>query len=143
MIPDLQSSLLCDDVRQERNGKFMLIGIFEGLAVPAERPVSPRICLVNRWCAGEGTFSVQSRFVGPDGTTVVAQGQPVPIDLKSDQQVETTVEAFLNIPFRQEGTHWVEVYLDHQMRMRYPLHVRIIRKPDATPPSPPAQGAKS
>jgi hypothetical protein len=33
MIPDLQASLLCDDVRQERNGKFILIGIFEGLVV--------------------------------------------------------------------------------------------------------------
>ena len=32
MIPDLQASLLCDDVRQENNGKFMLIGIF-GLAL--------------------------------------------------------------------------------------------------------------
>ena len=53
MIPDLQSSLLCDDVRQERNGKFMLIGIFEGLALPAKQPVCPRICLVNRWCMGE------------------------------------------------------------------------------------------
>jgi len=29
MLPDLQSSLICDDVRQERNGKFMLIGLFD------------------------------------------------------------------------------------------------------------------
>ncbi len=31
MIPDLQSSLICDDVRQERNGKFMLIGLFDAI----------------------------------------------------------------------------------------------------------------
>ena len=35
LTPDLQASLLCDDVRQERNGKFILIGIFAGLIVPA------------------------------------------------------------------------------------------------------------
>ena len=34
MIPDLQSSLLCDDVRQERTGKFILIGLFDSLGSP-------------------------------------------------------------------------------------------------------------
>ena len=27
ILPDLQSSLLCEDVRQEANGNFMLIGV--------------------------------------------------------------------------------------------------------------------
>ena len=48
MIPDLQASVLCDDVRQERNGKFMLIGIFDGLVQAVNQPVCPRICLMNR-----------------------------------------------------------------------------------------------
>ena len=33
MIPDLQSTLLCDDVRQERTGKFILIGLFDSLGI--------------------------------------------------------------------------------------------------------------
>ena len=61
--------------------------------------------------------------------TVVGEGQPVPIKLSNDQQVATTVEVFINLAFHQAGTHWVEILLDHQLRMRYPLHVRKIQPP--------------
>ncbi len=124
MIPDLQASLLCDDVRQERNGKFMLIGIFDGLVQPISMPVCPKICLMNRWCAGLGTFTQKSRIVAPDGLTCVGEGQPVAIKLTNDQQIATTVEVFINLSFHQAGTHWVEILLDQKLRMRYPLHVR-------------------
>lgn len=127
MIPDLQASVLCDDVRQERNGKFMLIGIFDGLTLPAEQPVCPKICLMNRWCAGHGEFAQQSKIIGPDGITVVGQGKTVPIKLENDNQVATTVEVFINLVFHQEGTHWIEIHLDGSMRMRYPLHIRKVR----------------
>ncbi|MDD2455371.1 MAG: hypothetical protein PHE10_03470 [Kiritimatiellae bacterium] len=133
MIPDLQASVLCDDVRQERNGKFMLIGIFDGLMQPVNQPVCPKICLLNRWCMGEGEFTQKSRIVAPDGVTVVGEGQPVPIRLSGEQQIATTVEVFINLAFRQAGTHWVEILLNQQLRMRYPLHVRKIQ-----PPPPPA-----
>ena len=36
LTPDLQSSLICDDVRQERNGKFILIGLFDMIGNVAE-----------------------------------------------------------------------------------------------------------
>lgn len=133
MIPDLQASLLCDDVRQERNGKFMLIGIFDGLVQVVNQPVCPKICLVNRWCTGEGEYTQRSRIVAPDGVTVVGEGQPVPIKLSNDQQIATTVEVFINLAFPQTGTHWVEVHLDHQLRMRYPLHVRKVQPPPSGP----------
>jgi len=99
------------------------------------QPVCPRICLVNRWCAGAGTFTQRSRIVAPDGLTLVGEGQPVPITLSNDQQVATTVEVFLNLAFHQAGTHWVEILLDQKLRMRYPLHVRKIQ-PQPTPPPP-------
>jgi len=124
MIPDLQTSLLCDDVRQERNGKFILIGIFDGLFLAQIPGVFPRLCLVNRWCCGKGTFQQRSRIVGPDGTSVVCEGQPVPIALPDENQVATTVEVFVNVQFQAAGPHWVEVQLEQQLRLRYPLHVR-------------------
>ena len=46
MIPDLQSSLLCDDVRQERSGKFILIGLFDSLGSPQFPFRHPRLFLV-------------------------------------------------------------------------------------------------
>lgn len=134
MVPDLQMSVLCDDVRQERNGKFMLIGIFDGLAHPMNQPVCPRICLVNRWCMGEGEFIQKSRIMAPDGVSVVAEGQPVRITLSNDQHVATTVEVFMNLVFRQAGTHWVEILLDQGLRMRYPLHIRLLPPQPMMPP---------
>ncbi|MBR4171331.1 MAG: hypothetical protein IKR48_06735 [Kiritimatiellae bacterium] len=135
MIPDLQTSLLCDDVRQERSGKFILIGIFDGLALNVQNPVCPRICLINRWCMGEGDFQQESRIVAPDGVSVVCKGHPVPMKLKNEIQISTTVEVFINLPFKQEGTHWVEILLDGQLKMRYPLTVRLIQPQQPQPPS--------
>jgi len=137
MIPDLQTSLLCDDVRQERNGKFILIGIFDGLFVAQLPGVFPRLCLVNRWCCGQGTFTQRSRIVAPDGSTV-CEGQQVPITLPDENQIATTVEIFANVQFRTPGAHWVEVQLDQQLRLRYPLHVRPA--PPAPVPGTPPQG---
>lgn len=138
MVPDLQASILCDDVRQEANGKFMLIGIFDGLMQAVNQTVCSRICLVNRWCMGEGNYTQRSRIMAPDGVTVVAEGQPVPIHLANEQQVATTVEVFINLAFHHPGTHWVEILLDQQLRMRYPLHVRKVQPPSAHPPPPQA-----
>jgi hypothetical protein len=134
MIPDLQTSLLCDDVRQERNGKFILIGIFDGLFLSQLPGVFPRLCLVNRWCCGQGGFQQRSRLLAPDGTTVICEGQPVPIQLPDENQIATTVEVFVNLQFQAAGTHWVEVHLDQQLRLRYPLHVRPI-PPQSPPPA--------
>ena len=125
MIPDLQTSLLCDDVRQERNGKFILIGIFDGLFLSQIPGGFPRLCLVNRWCCGKGTFSQRSRLVGPDGTRVICEGQQIPITLPDEHQIATTVEVFVNVQFLAAGPHWVEIQLDQQLRLRYPLHVRL------------------
>jgi hypothetical protein len=133
MIPDLQTSLLCDDVRQERNGKFILIGVFDGLFMAQLPGLFPRLCLVNRWCCGKGTFTQRSRLVGPDGVTNICEGQPIPINLPDDSQVATTVEIFVNLQFPAAGRYWVEVHLEQQLRLRYPLHVRL------APPQQPQQ----
>ncbi|MGI6098529.1 MAG: hypothetical protein GX174_11625 [Lentisphaerae bacterium] len=124
MAPDLQASLLCDDVRQERNGKFILIGIFEGLLAPSFPAVFHRLCLVNRWCSGEGEFHQLSRIVSADGKTTLAEGRPVPVRLADVTKVATSVEYFVNVRIPEAGDYWVEILLDQQLRLRYPLHVR-------------------
>jgi len=129
MIPDLQSSLLCDDVRQERNGKFILIGIFDGLAVPQLPARVPRICVVHRWCCGQGAFVQHTRLVAPDGRTVVVEGKDVQIHLPEGNHTATSIEFFMNVPFEQPGAYWIEVLLEGQLRLRYPLIVRHVEAP--------------
>ncbi|NQU40572.1 MAG: hypothetical protein HQ523_11510 [Lentisphaerae bacterium] len=128
MLPDLQSSLLCDDVRQERNGKFMLIGLFDGLGVPQYPAVFQKLCLVNRWCCGSGEFTQSSRIIGTDGVTVVTQGKDVALRLPNDMATATSVEIFLNVKLETPGIYWVEVMLNGNMRIRYPLQAREVKQ---------------
>ncbi len=135
MLPDLQASLLCDDVRQERNGKFILIGIFDIIAVQALPTVFPRVCVVNRWCCGSGSYEQRSRVLRPDGTRPLVEGKPVNIRLPGDEATATSVEFFMNLRVEEEGTHWVEVLLDGDLKLRYPLRVSLVKPP----PHPPAR----
>ena len=127
--PDLQSSLMCDDVRQERNGKFILIGLFDVIGVPTFPAVFQRVCVVNRWCCGQGEFTQRSRIVKPDGTTHVVQGQEVKIVLPDNEASATSVEFFMNVMFETEGTYWIEILLDGDMKVRYPLRARRVAPP--------------
>jgi len=127
MMPDLQSSLLCDDVRQERNGKFMLIGLFDVVGVPKFPAVIQRICVVNRWCCGMGEFTQTSRILKPDGSTALVEGKEIKVKLPDGEATATSVEIFINVRLAKEGTYWVEVLLEGDLRLRYPLKARRVR----------------
>jgi hypothetical protein len=129
MIPDLQSSILCDDVRQERNGKFILIGLFDSIASPQFPLVYPRLFMVTRWCSGEGQFKQRTRILKPDQNTVLVEGKDIPIRLPSPEATATNVEAFMNVQFDQEGPCWIEILLDGDLKIRYPLRVNKIQIP--------------
>ncbi len=137
MLPDLQSSLICDDVRQERNGKFILIGLFDAIAVPQYPSVFQRLCIVNRWCCGLGQFQQQSRLLKPDGLAVLAEGKPVMVNLNDSNASATCVEFFLNVKLDAPGIYWTEILLDGKLKIRYPLQAALI-KPQQQPPAPPA-----
>ncbi len=135
MIPDLQSCLLCDDVRQERNGKFILIGLFDAIAVQAVPVRYPRLFMVTRWCSGQGAFKQKSRILKPDQSTVLVEGKEIPVRLPHPEATATNVEVFMNVGFETEGTHWVEISLDGDLKLRFPLRVGLVKlASDATHP---------
>ena len=123
MIPDLQMSVLCDDVRQERSGKFILVGLFDVIGMSTFPGLFGRICIVNRWCCGQGNFIERTRIVAPDNGPVVAEGQGIPVQLPNAEVTATNVEFFMNVKFDKEGVYWVEIMLDNAMKLRYPLRV--------------------
>ena len=138
MIPDLQSSLICDDVRQERNGKFMLIGLFDAIHAENLPLTFAKICLVTRWCSGQGTFTQRSRIIHPDQKTILTEGKNVQVQLASPEAAATSVEVFINIAFPAAGTYWVEILLDGDLKLRYPLKAR--RVAGRVPPGGPGPG---
>jgi hypothetical protein len=129
MMPDLQMSVLCDDVRQERSGKFILIGLFDVIGMPAFPALFPRICIVNRWCCGQGAFRERTRIIGPDNGPVVIEGKEIMVQLPHTESSVTNIEFFINVKFEKEGTYWVEILLESDLKLRYPLRVNRVSQP--------------
>jgi hypothetical protein len=133
--PDLQFSLLCDDVRREVNGKFFFIGVFEALMGHSFPLAYPGLCVINRWCNGEGKFSQKVRLVTQGNETVVETAD-TPVELPDTMANLTAVSFFANLRFNQPGRYWVEILLDGDLKQRYPLTVLKIEA--GAPPQPPS-----
>ncbi len=66
--------------------------------------------------------------------TVVAEGRKIPVKLPNSEATATNVELFLNLEFHGPGTHWVEVLLDGDLKIRFPLRVGKVNRPAGPPP---------
>jgi len=125
--PTLLFSVLCDDVRREDNGKFMLIGLFETIGA-ANFPVRhPSLYVMNCWCSGLGEFNQNTRITSPEGKNIIEDKITsfALNDLKSKHRI---VARFNNITFHGPGEYSVEVLLDGELKVRYPLLVESIKQ---------------
>jgi len=144
ILPDLQSSLLVEDVRQEVTGNFFLIGVINYIRVPQLPIVAGRLAVFNRWTAGLGQFVEASRLIAPDQTTVLRKGE-VRFALQDANLQATNVTLFGQVEFKVPGTYYVEVLVDDVLKIRYPIPVILAPPPNqqgqpAAPTSePPAQ----
>src|SRR6185436_1737323 len=93
MLPfDIETAVLCDDIRQERNGKYLLIGVYGGNLVVQSFPTDVVLSL---WMLAHpkttGRTQVRVRVVGPQESTLVEGG--LEFNLK-----DTTKAAILALP---------------------------------------------
>jgi hypothetical protein len=140
ILPDLQCSLMCEEVRQEANGNLFLIGVIHYLRVPQVPITAGRLCIFNRWTAGIGQFTQGVRIIAPDQTTVLSKGESK-FELRDPSMSATTVMYFGNVKFEVAGTYYVEVNVDDVMKMRFPIPVVVVPPPAGqTPPPAPATG---
>jgi hypothetical protein len=139
ILPDLQCSLLCEDVKQEINGNFILIGILGFIQVPQVPVTAFKLCVFNRWTAGVGAFTENVRLLAPDQTTVIRQSQ-VKFEVKDPTHNATNVTLFGQIKFEAPGVYYVEVLVDDVMKLRFPLPLAVVPPPGAQPARPPAPG---
>jgi len=122
ILPDLQCSLVCEEVRQEANGNLFIIGVINVLRVPQVPVVAARLCLLNRWTAGIGQFRESARLVAPDQTTVLSKSE-LKFELQDPSHAAMGVTVFTQVKFDVAGTYYVEVLVDDVMKLRYPLVV--------------------
>jgi hypothetical protein len=136
ILPDLQCSLLCEDVRQEVTGNLILIGVVNFIRVPQVPITAARLLFFNRWTAGVGEFTQSLRLVAPDQTTLLARND-VKFSLNDASGHAINVAVFGNVTFNTAGVYFVEVLVDDVMKLRYPLPLLVAPSPNPTPP--PAQ----
>ncbi len=126
ILPDLQCSLLCDEVRQEISGNFILLGIIAYVRVPQLPITALKLCVFNRWTAGVGQFTEVVRLIGPD-ETVIRQSQ-VRFGLQEATHNATNVTLFTQVEFKVAGTYYIEVLVDDVMKLRFPVPVILVQQ---------------
>src|SRR5580765_5163539 len=135
ILPDLQCSLLCEEIRQEVTGNFFLIGVINFIRVPQVPVVALKLSLFNRWTAGVGQFTESVRLIGPDQTSVLRKGE-VKFALQDAALHATNVTVFAQVELKVAGTYYIEVLVDDVMKLRYP--VPVIVAPPQNQPQPPS-----
>jgi hypothetical protein len=128
ILPDLQASIICEDVRQEVNGNFIVIGIIGFVNVPQLPVVAFKLCVFNRWAAGIGNFTETVRMIAPDQTTVLRESK-VKFALQDPTHNATNVTLFGQVKFEAAGAYYVEVLVDDVLKLRYPIPVRVVTPP--------------
>src|SRR4029077_4845119 len=120
--PDLQAAVFCEDVRTEVSGQQTLIGVFG--VIPAH--VLPigffNVCLWTRWCGGTGQFMETSLILGCDDEQPIAQSE-LKFSLPGLDSYVTNVHFLGGVQFQQYGIYHVEIRLDNELKMRFPLPV--------------------
>src|SRR6266699_2454543 len=119
ILPDLQCSLLCEEIRQEVTGNFFLVGVINFIRVPQVPVVALKV-----------------RLIGPDQVSVLRKGE-VKFALQDAALHATNVTVFGQVEFKTAGTYYVEVLVDDVMKLRYPVPVIVQPAPTQPPHGPP------
>ncbi len=140
ILPDLQCSLLCEEVRQEVTGNFFIVGVINYIRVPQLPVVAFKLTVFNRWTAGIGQFTESVRFIAPDQVTLLRKGE-VKFALQDANLHATNITVLPQVEFKTAGTYFVEVLVDDVMKLRYP--VPLIHAPPGQNPPPSGPGPEA
>ncbi|MBI5775457.1 MAG: hypothetical protein HZA89_17190 [Verrucomicrobia bacterium] len=140
ILPDLQCSLVCEDIRQEVTGNVILLGVIALLRAPQFPVTAHKLCVFNRWTAGLGQFTETVRLIAPDQTTVLRESK-VKFALQDAAHNATNLSVFGQLEFTAPGLYFVEVLVDDVMKLRYALPVVLVQMPNAGQPPAPAEPA--
>ncbi|HNV86775.1 MAG TPA: hypothetical protein PKL97_07425 [Candidatus Omnitrophota bacterium] len=125
--PTMQFSILCDDVRREDNGKFMFLGLFETIGGASFPLKHSRFYVANRWCKGAGAFKEKIRVIREEtGESLLVSGETT-FELKELHHYHTTINRFDGIVFPAPGKYLVEVLLNDDLVISYPVALKQIK----------------
>ena len=125
MIPDLQASFVCEDVRVEASGAHTIVGIVNFIGAPALPIQVIKLCVWTRWSSGIGDFEQVTRLIAPDEETVMAAAS-TRFHLGNEESHTTNVNIFGGLQFTEPGAHHVEILLDGELKLHFPMRVLLL-----------------
>jgi hypothetical protein len=128
MIPDLQASLMCEDVRMEANGSNTIVGVVNFIGAPMLPIRIFKACVWTRWCSGSGHFLQETKIIAPDEETLIGEAK-IEFELKDEESHTTNVNVFSGLEFKEFGIYHVEILLDGKLKVRYPVNVVRVQPP--------------
>lgn len=131
IAPTLLFSVMCDDVRREDNGKFILMGLFETIGAKKFPAIHPTLFIMNCWTSGIGNFRQRSRIISKNGD-ILAEDRETTFVLQDLKAKHRVIARFNGLKFDSAGEYAVEVLLNGDLKVRYPLLVKEAdgEKPD-------------
>ena len=117
--PVLQFSIPCLEIETEDKPPVFSYVFYE-LPFP-NAPVS--FYIANGWSNGEGSFTQEIKLIKPSGNLLVSTGKQ-DFELKSFNIPQLMVNLFRDMMFDEFGDYKVEVYLNDEKIIEYPLTVR-------------------
>ena len=130
MIPDLQASFACEDVRVEASGAHTIIGIVNFIGAPTLPIQVIKLCVWTRWSSGVGQFMQETRLVGPDEVTILAAAT-TQFHLENENSHTTNVNIFGGLQFQEAGAHHIAILLDGELKLHFPMRVVLLPQPTA------------
>ncbi len=125
IVPTLLFSVMCDDVRREDNGKFILIGLFETIGAKKFPAIHPALFIMNCWTSGIGNFRQRSRIISKNGD-ILAKDRETTFALQDLKAKHRVIARFNGLKFDSAGEYAVEVLLNGDLKVRYPLLVKEV-----------------
>ena len=132
ILPDLQASVLCEDVRAEVSGQQTLVGVIGAIPAPSMPIGFMKLCLWTRWCGGTGSFTQRSFILSADDESPIATSE-VRFVLNDLNSHATNVHVFGGVQFQKFGVYHVEIRIEDEIRMRFPLPVFQVQKSGSAP----------
>jgi len=123
MVPDLQCSLVCEDVRIEAAGSNTLVGVINTINAPQFPIRLLKLCVFTRWCSGEGSFMQTTKVLNQDEEIMVMTDTN--FHLAGGEHHATNVAVFGGVEFTQSGNYPVEILLDGELELRYSIQVHL------------------
>jgi hypothetical protein len=124
----IRSVILCDDARQEMNGKEILIGVYNDIIIFSKFPAFLRQLIIRISCdIVDGDAKSISMYVkDPSGTTVFENRLLIPPEIGEHQVIGYIIQG---LTFYSEGTYSVEVSIADDPPLR--ISDFVVRSPQS------------